>query len=108
MTLLSLPDYWYQYQTLSFKTAHTVYLGRFEALTLSLTQKMQNHRPPAPTVAPTPVAKTSSLAPPIGVSNPAGGSRSGTPMPEDAATGGVGATGAAGGGTKKKPKKKKK
>ncbi|KAF7974528.1 hypothetical protein HWV62_13751 [Athelia sp. TMB] len=74
---------------LKFKTYSSIFLGRFEALNLSLMQKMQNRRPSEPEpasipadVAPAPSNPGSSVVP----------SAPGTPA----------------GGVKKKPKKKKK
>ncbi|KZP27894.1 signal recognition particle, SRP9/SRP14 subunit [Athelia psychrophila] len=74
---------------LKFKTFSSIFLGRFEALNLSLMQKMQNRRPSEPEAPSIPV-DVSPSAPNTGSS--AVPSAQGTPA----------------GGVKKKPKKKKK
>ena len=78
-------------QCIKFKTHSSVFLNRFDALNLSLMQKMQNKRPTqAPSVPPT------SQAPPT-ASQDASASAS-IPAPSGPSGGGV---------KKKKPKKKK-
>lgn len=84
-------------QCLKFKTSHSLFLNRFEALNLALMQKMANRRPPA---APATV--------PLAVPAAAIPARQGTPMDVDAPAPAPGAAGAAGGGVKKKKPKKKK
>ncbi|EPQ55719.1 signal recognition particle, SRP9/SRP14 subunit [Gloeophyllum trabeum ATCC 11539] len=74
---------------LKFKTYSSIFLNRFEALNLSLMQKMQNRRP-APAGTPMQIDTT----------EPA---RGGTPVAGASAPG----TPAGGGVKKKKPKKKK-
>ncbi|KZT00386.1 signal recognition particle, SRP9/SRP14 subunit [Laetiporus sulphureus 93-53] len=78
---------------LKFKTHSSLYLNRFEALNLSLMQRMQNRRPQQASAGP---VKAEAPEP----------STKGIPAPAAA----VDTTGAAGGGggvKKKKPKKKK-
>ncbi|CAL1697723.1 unnamed protein product [Somion occarium] len=61
---------------LKFKTHSSVFLNRFEALNLSLMQKMQNRRPTAPTHAPEASADhpvQASTAPQAPVATPSGG-----------------------------------
>ncbi|KAI0684561.1 signal recognition particle, SRP9/SRP14 subunit [Cytidiella melzeri] len=78
---------------IKFKTYSSVFLNRFEALNLSLMQKMQNRRPvPRSTIAVPLVAENTAQS----VQDPS------------AATTSVSAGGAAGGGVKKKKPKKKK
>lgn len=81
---------------LKFKTSHSVFLNRFEALNLSLMQKMQNRR--------------FRVSAPAVVEAAAPAERQGTPMDVDssapAAQSGQAAAGG-GGAKKKKPKKKK-
>ncbi|TBU21805.1 signal recognition particle, SRP9/SRP14 subunit [Dichomitus squalens] len=76
---------------LKFKTHSSVFLNRFDALNLSLMQKMQNRRPTQASTAPSAV-------------------RQDTPQPQDpAAPASTPApSGPAGGGVKKKKPKKKK
>jgi len=76
---------------LKFKTFSSIFLNRFEALNLSLMQKMQNRRPPEP-------PSMSIQADPVATSS--------TPNPASTVTPSAQST--AGGGVKKKPKKKKK
>ncbi|KII90230.1 hypothetical protein PLICRDRAFT_40427 [Plicaturopsis crispa FD-325 SS-3] len=80
---------------LKFKTYSSIFLNRFEALNLSLMQKMQNHRVPEPAapqpLAPAEPAKDAAAASPAPAVAP--------PTPQ--------ASAAAGGVKKKKPKKKK-
>ncbi|KAJ7745897.1 signal recognition particle, SRP9/SRP14 subunit [Mycena maculata] len=77
---------------IKFKTYSSIFLNRFEALNLSLMEKMQNHRkvePPAVPEEPMPAASAAEPAVPS----------SATPIASGAP--------AAGGVKKKKPKKKK-
>jgi signal recognition particle subunit SRP9 len=76
---------------LKFKTFSSIFLNRFEALNLSLMQKMQNRRPSEP--ASISVKPDSSAV-------------SSTPIPASSIT--PSAQGTTSGGIKKKPKKKKK
>ncbi|KAI0075166.1 signal recognition particle, SRP9/SRP14 subunit [Panus rudis PR-1116 ss-1] len=73
---------------LKFKTFSSIFLNRFEALNLSLMQKMQNRRPPQP-------------------SSQAGPATEGGDTPR-AITPAQASTAASGGGVKKKKPKKKK
>jgi len=73
---------------IKFKTYSSIFLNRFEALNLSLMEKMQNKRPP---VQPPPTA------PQAAADSPAPTSSSAVPTPAPAS----------GGVKKKKPKKKK-
>ncbi|KAH9943646.1 signal recognition particle, SRP9/SRP14 subunit [Amylocystis lapponica] len=77
---------------LKFKTSSSMFLNRFEALNLSLMQKMQNRRP-KPVAAEAPQAETSGAAT--------------KEVIVPAAVPGVAAAGPSGGVKKKKPKKKK-
>ncbi|KAJ7657746.1 signal recognition particle, SRP9/SRP14 subunit [Mycena polygramma] len=77
---------------IKFKTYSSIFLNRFEALNLSLMEKMQNRRKAEPPAAPEPAATAPSVADPVASSSVAP-SASGAP--------------AAGGVKKKKPKKKK-
>ncbi|KAJ7166713.1 signal recognition particle, SRP9/SRP14 subunit [Mycena filopes] len=82
---------------IKFKTYSSIFLNRFEALNLSLMEKMQNHRKAEPPAAPDVV---------MAAQSPAGGDA----VPAAAASSAVpSASGApaAGGVKKKKPKKKK-
>ncbi|KAF7323619.1 Signal recognition particle protein [Mycena kentingensis (nom. inval.)] len=77
---------------LKFKTSSSIFLNRFEALNLSLIERMQNRRPPPPAeVAPA----ASAVVPEAAASVQ---SSSAVPTPAGPAAGGV---------KKKKPKKKK-
>lgn len=78
----------HDFQCLKFKTTSSVFLNRFEALNLSLMQKMTN-RKPKPQAAPSQI-DVSRAAP----------ERTTTPVPSPAGV-------ASGGVKKKKPKKKK-
>lgn len=80
-------------QCLKYKTHSSLFLNRFEALNLSLMEKMQNRQPP-------PVAATSD------VEMLGEGGRAGTPQLGGSVTPVPGGT--AGGGVKKKKGKKKK
>ncbi|KAJ8480824.1 hypothetical protein ONZ51_g6393 [Trametes cubensis] len=80
---------------LKFKTHSSVYLNRFDALNLSLMQKMQNRRPTQASIAPSPAPVPTTL-PQTPADAPAG--QPSTPTPSGPASGGV---------KKKKPKKKK-
>ncbi|KAF5367344.1 hypothetical protein D9615_010267 [Tricholomella constricta] len=86
---------------IKFKTYSSIFLNRFEALNLSLMQKMQNKRPASPP-APTPplaLPTTAAAEPARGATPLPGATSTVTPLPSvAAATGGV---------KKKKPKKKK-
>ncbi|KAJ7676426.1 signal recognition particle, SRP9/SRP14 subunit [Mycena rosella] len=78
---------------IKFKTYSSIFLNRFEALNLSLMEKMQNRRkvePPAQPDEPMPVAPSAGDTAPVSSAAP---SAAGAP--------------AAGGVKKKKPKKKK-
>ncbi|KAK7035661.1 signal recognition particle protein [Favolaschia claudopus] len=77
---------------IKFKTYSSIFLNRFEALNLSLMEKMQNHRKVEPPAAPEPLATTTATAE-VATASSVTPSASGSP-----ATGGV---------KKKKPKKKK-
>ncbi|KAG6830928.1 hypothetical protein H0H92_013856 [Tricholoma furcatifolium] len=79
---------------IKFKTYSSIFLNRFEALNLSLMQKMQNKRPPTPQPAAAP------LAPPTVDPSRA------SPVPEAIST--ISSSGVAGGGVAKKKKGKKK
>ncbi|KAF8200220.1 signal recognition particle, SRP9/SRP14 subunit [Pholiota molesta] len=83
---------------LKFKTTSSIFLNRFEALNLSLMQKMQNYKPheEAP-----PAAATSDLVP------PAENDRTTSPAPAQSSSALPTASVAGGGVKKKKPKKKK-
>ncbi|KAG5638835.1 hypothetical protein H0H81_009606 [Sphagnurus paluster] len=78
---------------IKFKTYSSIFLNRFEALNLSLMQKMQNRRPetPAPLAAPT--------LDPV---------RAATPVPGSLSAAISASPAAASGGVKKKKKPKKK
>ncbi|RDX46044.1 signal recognition particle, SRP9/SRP14 subunit [Lentinus brumalis] len=76
---------------LKFKTHSSVFLNRFDALNLSLMQKMQNRRPTQASIAPS----TSQAPAETARQSPAPGA---APTPAGPAGGGV---------KKKKPKKKK-
>jgi signal recognition particle subunit SRP9 len=76
-------------QCIKFKTYSSIFLNRFEALNLSLMQKMQNRRPSEPESTPMQVDVAASTSNPASTTAP---SAQGTPS----------------GGVKKKPKKKKK
>ncbi|KAJ7930598.1 signal recognition particle, SRP9/SRP14 subunit [Mycena leptocephala] len=76
---------------IKFKTYSSIFLNRFEALNLSLMEKMQNRRKVEPPAVPAPAVPT-----PSGVDTVAGSSA--TPSASGAP--------AAGGVKKKKPKKK--
>ncbi|KAF8179029.1 signal recognition particle, SRP9/SRP14 subunit [Mycena galopus ATCC 62051] len=78
---------------IKFKTYSSIFLNRFEALNLSLMEKMQNRRKVEPPAAPEPGVPVPSLAAEVAPSSSATPSASGAP--------------AAGGVKKKKPKKKK-
>jgi len=85
---------------IKFKTYSSIFLNRFEALNLSLMQKMQNKRAPPP---PTPVAATATsasdaIAKDTAPNTPRATTPSVVPTPSGPASGGV---------KKKKPKKKK-
>ncbi|KAI0350920.1 signal recognition particle, SRP9/SRP14 subunit [Trametes cingulata] len=84
---------------LKFKTHSSVFLNRFDALNLSLMQKMQNRRPTQASTAPT----ASTPAAPI----PAAASAQ-TPAPAETGSTAPTPSGPAGGGVKKKKPKKKK
>ncbi|KAJ3489256.1 hypothetical protein NLI96_g2255 [Meripilus lineatus] len=67
---------------LKFKTYYSIFLNRFEALNLSLMQKMQNRKPPPPqTLAPfadkgeSSAARGTSPVPVTPVSTPGGGTK---------------------------------
>ncbi|KAL7278494.1 hypothetical protein ACG7TL_007493 [Trametes sanguinea] len=82
---------------LKFKTHSSVFLNRFDALNLSLMQKMQNRRPTQASIPPS----SSAAQIPASTSaaqTPAEASSATTPTPSGPAAGGV---------KKKKPKKKK-
>ncbi|KAF8063966.1 signal recognition particle, SRP9/SRP14 subunit [Lyophyllum atratum] len=80
---------------IKFKTYSSIFLNRFEALNLSLMQKMQNKRPESPPPPAPPLALPTEQA----RASPLPGATSGiTPSPSGPAAGGV---------KKKKPKKKK-
>ncbi|KAI0826503.1 signal recognition particle, SRP9/SRP14 subunit [Trametes gibbosa] len=81
---------------LKFKTHSSVFLNRFDALNLSLMQKMQNRRP-------TPASRSATLA---SSASPIPASASSRTMSEAPSTPTPGGT-AGGGVKKKKPKKKK-
>ncbi|CDO69968.1 hypothetical protein BN946_scf184836.g42 [Trametes cinnabarina] len=84
---------------LKFKTHSSVFLNRFDALNLSLMQKMQNKRPTqasttaSPSAPQIPVSTSAAQMP-----TEASSAQASTPMPSGPAGGGV---------KKKKPKKKK-
>ncbi|KAJ6458871.1 signal recognition particle, SRP9/SRP14 subunit [Mycena vitilis] len=77
---------------IKFKTYSSIFLNRFEALNLSLMEKMQNRRKAEPPAAPEPAAAAPVVADAV-ASSSVTPSASGAP--------------AAGGVKKKKPKKKK-
>jgi len=93
---------------LKYKTHSSIFLNRFEALNLSLMDKMTNRRPPPPVklAAPTPIRAATAVSPTPGSSSKPGvqkmdvdeGSRSGTPSN----------AGTSASAKKKKPNKKKK
>ena len=91
---------------MKYKTHSSIYLNRFEALNLSLMQKMQNRRPPPPVVTSLSPPNTSSAKTGDVPKSPAkevkveDASQSGTAAP--------GSGGVQGGGVKKKKGKKKK
>lgn len=87
----------FMYQCLKFKTYSSIFLNRFEALNLSLMQKMQNRRPPPTPPPPSATAVENRAASPE--------TRGGTPIPPSMTPGA--STVSAGGVKKKKPKKKK-
>lgn len=77
---------------LKFKTYSSVFLNRFEALNLSLMQKMQNHRP---------------MQLPGGVAKPEHAELASQEVASPAAVPGTAGPAGGGGVKKKKPKKKK-
>ncbi|KAI8992814.1 signal recognition particle, SRP9/SRP14 subunit [Trametes punicea] len=81
---------------LKFKTHSSVFLNRFDALNLSLMQKMQNRRPTQASTAPAASVASASTAPQTPAEAPP--AQATTPTPSGPAGGGV---------KKKKPKKKK-
>lgn len=85
------------FQCLKYQTHSSVFLNRFEALNLSLMQKMQNRRPP---VAAEPLVSVKTT---IQVDD----SRAGTPT-SGASNAAPATSGVAGGGVKKKKAGKKK
>lgn len=85
-------------QCLKFKTHSSVFLNRFDALNLTLMQKMQNRRPAQASTTLTPSASIASQIPTSASSQTAASEAPSTPAPGGPAGGGV---------KKKKPKKKK-
>lgn len=85
------------FQCLKYQTHSSVFLNRFEALNLSLMQKMQNRRPPV--VAEPLVSVKATIQVDEG--------RAGTPTP-GASNAAPATSGVAGGGVKKKKAGKKK
>ncbi|EIW56814.1 signal recognition particle SRP9/SRP14 subunit [Trametes versicolor FP-101664 SS1] len=83
---------------LKFKTHSSVFLNRFDALNLTLMQKMQNRRPAQASTTLTPSASIASQIPTSASSQTAASEAHSTPAPGGPAGGGV---------KKKKPKKKK-
>ncbi|KAG5642653.1 hypothetical protein DXG03_002365 [Asterophora parasitica] len=83
---------------IKFKTYSSIFLNRFEALNLSLMQKMQNKRPASPPAPSPPLALPTTTEQLRGATPLPGATSSITPSPSVAAAGGV---------KKKKPKKKK-
>lgn len=101
---------------IKFKTYSSVFLNRFEALNLSLMQKMSNKRPAKPTPALVPIPAVESAPAPAGAVGTAGAAstdmqvdqaRASTPAPHGTVAPAAAATAASGGVKKKKGKKRK-
>jgi signal recognition particle subunit SRP9 len=92
-------------QCLKFKTYSSIILNRFEALNLSLMERMQNRRVVKELPPPLPPLPTQAETTTVGEENAVGGSSTGATT----TTTTIGTTGVASGGgvKKKKPKKKK-
>ncbi|EIW74825.1 signal recognition particle SRP9 SRP14 subunit [Coniophora puteana RWD-64-598 SS2] len=83
---------------IKFKTYSSIFLNRFEALNLSLMQKMQNKRAPPPPTLAAAASASDAIAKDTALDTPRATTPSVVPTPSGPASGGV---------KKKKPKKKK-